>query len=360
MGVDAGSIECVGTAFSICAFIEHAPVTLVSRTIDTSSDAACASYSSTPPLDACVIVGASIEIPGGTTVVATGARPLVLLATGSITISGTLDAASHHGATAGPAAGAQPCATDDTPASITNGGYDSGAWGGGGWGGSFGARGGDGGTSGSVSVGGTSPSAIDGAALRGGCSGGDGADSPGSGGLGGGAVLLMARQNLTIDGAVNASGAGGGGGSITAPQVAGGGGGGGSGGMIILDAATVNTSGQCFANGGGGGQGFNLDISGNPVDGNPGGESTGPGIAAAGGMNTVPAGLGGRGGIATAAVGAAGGSGSIVIFQNGPATLILAIGTGGGGGGSVGVIKVFAEQQINTDDPTKVSPLPST
>jgi hypothetical protein len=100
-------------------------------------------------------------------------------------------------------------------------------------------------------------------------------------------------------------------------------------------------------------------MSGNLIDGNPGGESTGPGIAAAGGMNTVPAGLGGRGGIATAAVGAAGVSGGILIIQTGPATLKVAIGTGGGGGGSVGVIKVFAAQQINTADPTKVSPLPS-
>jgi hypothetical protein len=361
MGDDAGSIQCVGTAFSICAFIETAPVTLVSRTIDTSSDASCASYSSTRPLDACVIVGASIEIPAGTTVVATGAKPLVLLATGSITITGTLDAASHHGATAGPAAGAQPCEADYTPASTTNGGWDTGAFGGGGWGGSFGARGGDGGTSGSVSVGGMSPSTTTVATLRGGCSGGDGAATPGTsgnGGLGGGAVLLVARQNLTIDGVVNASGAGGGG-SVSVSPVVGGGGGGGAGGMIILDAATVNTSGQCFANGGGGGEGANFEMSGATVDGNPGGESIGPSIAAAGGIHTVPTGTGGPGGIATAAVGAAGVNGALQTLVILGQAKTFAVGTGGGGGGGVGVIKVFAAQQINTADPTKVSPLPS-
>jgi hypothetical protein len=358
-------MECVGTAFSICAYVEHAPVTLVSqtlgsRTIDTSSDAACASYSSTPPLDACVIVGASIEIPRGTTVVATGSRPLVLLATDSITISGTLDAASHSGTTAGPAASAQPCATDYTSASTTGGGWTSGPpYGGGGWGGSFGARGGAGGAAWLVTDGGTSPSAITNAVLRGGCPGGDGAGSPGTGRLGGGAVLLVARQNLTIDGAVNASGAGGGGGVIVPSVLLGGGGGGGSGGMIILDAATVNTSGQCFANGGGGGEGVNFDMSGGLLAGNPGGESTSPGIAASGGMHTVPTGTGGPGGIATAAAGVPGVNGALMNLTILGQTKTLAWGTGGGGGGSVGVIKVFAAQQFNTADPTRVSPLPS-
>jgi len=74
-------------------------------------------------------------------------------------------------------------------------------------------------------------------------------------------------------------------------------------------------------------------------------------------MHTVPTGTGGRGGIATAAVGAAGASGAVLTVQQGPVTLKLAVGTGGGGGG-VGVIKVFAAaQQIETADPTKVSPL---
>jgi hypothetical protein len=325
---------CLGTFLQVCVDPPASPVTLTAP-IDTGTSKLCVPYTATPAIDACVISGQSIAIAGGTTVAVTGRKPLILLATDGITISGTLDAASHPGQPGGPGADAGPC-----PAiGFTN--PTHGGQGGGGWGGSFGTAGARGG-GGATGNGGIPPAAFATTTLRGGCPGADGADNgrgKGARGRGGGAVVLLAAHTLTIDGTVTASGAGGGGATS-----GGGGGGGGSGGMIVLDAATVNTPGKVFANGGGGGEGGSL------ATGHGGGESSAPGSA----------GGGGNGGSQTGGDGGDGSSGTTQPLpggSGGPA--VLDSGGGGAGGGGAGIIKVIAPEQNNTHDPAKLAPLPS-
>ncbi|MEO7729656.1 MAG: hypothetical protein ABIY55_01700, partial [Kofleriaceae bacterium] len=262
---------CVGTFLRVCVDPPQAALTLSTQRIDTGSSPMCAAYTSMPAIDACVITGAQLVIPEHIVVTVVGRRPLILLSTRDITITGTLDAASHADRT-GPAADTGPCATD-AASPTTNGS-------GGGFGGSFGGGGANGGNS-PGGVGGGAARVVTATALTGGCAGGSGANnsfgvSAGAGGRSGGAVLLVAAQGVSIEGVVNASGRGGSPGN-SGVGTGGGGGGGGSGGMIVLDAATVNVPGACFANGGGGGEGGNL------VTGHAGSESTEPDKVGAGG-----------------------------------------------------------------------------
>jgi hypothetical protein len=335
--------DCVGAFVNVCVGRPLAPIILTTQTLNTATSPLCAGYQSTPALDACVIAGSAITIPGNTTVTVTGARPLVLVSTGAITISGTLDAASHRNGTTGPAADLGSCLTNPTLPTVGPRGD-----GGGGSGGSLGAAGNNGGNGGSGGIGRGAGSASAPTALRGGCPGSPGAgDSAGASASGGGAVLLIAQQIVTIDGAVNASGAAGGG-----ARVSGGGGGGGSGGMIVLDAATVNVPGMCFANGGGGGEGSNIIASGHD-----GGESSAPSTAAAGGkLGTTIGGDGGDGGSGRTPAGSPGNNGAMETAPNG---MVTQLGGGGGGGGGAGVIKVFASEKHNTDDITRVAPAPN-
>jgi len=331
---------CKGVYVNICVDPPQSAVTLTTQTINTTNSALCAAYVSTPSiLDACVIAGQSITIPSNNTVKVVGNRRLILFSTGLITIAGTLDAASHRSPTTnGPAADSGPCPTNVT--NPTAGGQGDG---GGGWGGSFGGAGNNGGRGAESGIGGIAAAAITATTLRGGCPGSKGAGGgAGNGGHGGGAVALIAAQTLMIPGIVNASGSGGSG----ALNDSGGGGGGGSGGMIVLDAATVDVSGQCFANGGGAGEGANV-----AANGNPGNESSVPSTPGRGGANGSQfGGDGGDGSFGTALGGKPGNSGS----KGGGA-----LGGGGGGGGGAGIIKVFSTSQSGTNDPTKVSPPPS-
>jgi hypothetical protein len=113
----------------------------------------------------------------------------------------------------------------------------------------------------------------------------------------------------------------------------------------------VNVAGQCFANGGGGGEGASIS-----VDGEPGGHSAAPGTTAAGGKGGADfGGDGGNGGSGATPGGAPGKSGGFRVVSG----TIEELGGGGGGGGGAGVIKIFAPQQVNTADPTKVAPPPS-
>jgi len=327
---------CLGTSVRVCVDPPAPGLvrTLTTQTIDTSKSTLCAMYATTPAVDACVITGESIVIPAGSTVTATGGRRLILMSGGSITISGTLDAASHGG-TPGPAADTGECQTNFVNPQTRGLG--------GGYGGSFGSAGKAGGKGAFGNSGGTAPSPATVTKLTGGCRGGNGADNilnsgGGDGGHSGGAVMLLAMDTLTIDGVVNASGGGGSGASGGA-----GGGGGGSGGMIVLDATTVSTPGKCFANGGGGGEGANL---GNGRDGNTSGNPDQTGAGGKGGASS-----GGDGGDSAfgATAGGAGANGSRANVPPGD-------GGGGGGGGGVGVIKIFGTAQGNTADPKKVSP----
>ncbi len=319
------SARCYGTGLGVQICLAHAPTTALDvgfvRGVSTnvgSND--CVDLVGPQANDYCVMAATSITITGE--ISAKGSRPLVLLSTGDISISGTLDAASHVVVgipSKGPGADPGACPVVTTPGGT-----------GGGAGGSFGSSGGDGG-SGASAAGGSAAIAIAPTELRGGCPGGEGLDHTtlGQPGHGGGAVDLIATGMITISGTVNASGSGGAGAGITHN----GGDGGGSGGLIALDAPHVafGSSAKIFANGGGGGGGSTL-LTGGADGADPSGVSAGGDAGNAGGG--ASAGVGGTGAhnVAPGQVGASTSSGD---------------GAGGGGGG-VGVIKVFQ------------APLPST
>jgi len=264
--------SCFGTdLLNIClTSLPTDPVTLASAAspLDTGIDTNCRQIvpqSGGPEL--CVISGPTVTVSG--TFVAIGARPLVLIGTDTVSVSGTLDVSSTIG---GPRKGAG--ANTGTCPTTSRGTNDSGG-GGGGAGGSFGTAGGKGGTgdlNNNFPPTGTAAGGTPGAAqatpsvLHGGCAGGSGGEGDvsggahpgGAGGDGGGAVYLIAGHAITIPGDIFASGAGGGvlGGSIGFEQ---GGGGGGAGGMIGLDAPMIGVQGHVVANGGaGGGAGGNV------------------------------------------------------------------------------------------------------
>lgn len=329
---------CAGTIHKVC--LDPPPtntVTLPNATLDTGTSTLCMTPTSiTPNVTACVIIGASITLPQGAKLNVIGTKPLILLA-GAITISGTIDAASHRGGQSGPGADGT-CATNQTAPNTGGGRAD----GGGGWGGSFGGKGGDGGRGADDGAAGKAGDTVNATTLRGGCPGGDGAGNAGAKGHGGGALALLAKTSISIDGIINASGSAGGG----SPADAGGGGGGGTGGMIILEAPAVTVAGQCFANGGGGGEGANV-----AADGLPGGESTSPNRAGAGGADGTD--FGGNGG--AGAVGNTASGGGVTGTAGGGG----AVGGGGGGGGGVGIIRVVSANQTGTTDLAKVSPAPT-
>jgi hypothetical protein len=323
---DAGF--CYGTSLvRACVTAEPATPLVQAAAINTDTDCQAVQPQATGP-ELCVIAATTINVSGLSNLV-TGARPLVLVATDSITIAAAavLDVSSRSTTRIGAGANEASCSA---PTSGQNSVATAGAGGGGA--GGFGTIGGDGGN-GSVAkgIGGTSTTAM---VLRGGCKGADGGDAGsvqgGAGGNAGGAVYLIAGTSITIDGSIFASAAGGRGGGIRA-----GGGGGGSGGMIGLDAPTITISatGIVAANGGGGGGGGGTGTAGG--GGGDGSTTSFTSAAAAGGGGTdgnatTPTRNGGNGGVgaASAAAGALGGN-----------SLSTGAG-GGGGGGGVGIFWV--------------------
>jgi hypothetical protein len=299
----------------------------------------------------CVIAGTDVTVE--TKLRATGHKPLVLIATGSITIpmTGGIDVGSHRTLTPEVGAGADPMdCKSPMAAPATQAGT-----GGGGAGGSFigsgGAGGGGGGGSGAT---GGRPAAIAVApmtAIRGGCQGQAGAGpSPGTGGHGGGAVFLFAAARIEVNGDVIAGGEGGGGGG--SGSVDSGGGGGGAGGLIGLDAPSIHVVGQLVANGGGGGEGAGAQLAGNSVEGKPGDDSTTTPRACGGTGRTLTAGDGCAGSVGPDAQSACpttdclpstnGSSGQ----TGGDGDTITGSGGGGGGGGGVGVIHAPASAEL--------------
>lgn len=290
-----------------------------SATLDTSAtNAACKSvtWSVAGQPDACVIAGSLVQIP---TLTVTGNRPLVLISTSTLEITGTLDVAGHRlglGNKFGPGANTSPCVAGTPGVGSVDGGS-------GGAGGSFMSIGGDGGD-GIANNNGVASDAeqTTPTRLRAGCHGtpggfGHGTAGAGPAGFGGGGVYIYAATQITLaEGAIiNASGGAGG-----EPTREGGGGGGGSGGMIVLAAPTIVGQGAgafIIANGGGGGGGADDTGGGTGVGGDEP-DPTMPTVAAAGGSST-----GGNGGDgATGALSAQPG-------QNGGTN----VGGGGGGGG---------------------------
>jgi len=279
----------------------------------------------------CVLAGTTITIDAKLR--AAGTRPLVLLATDSITIgtTGVVDVGSHNGATPEIGAGGDPAGCVAPMAAGTSGG---------GAGGSFIGAGGNGGTgglgagAGGGGGGGAAAAITTVTELRGGCAGQDGEDNgnaaaKGLKGHGGGAVYLIAGNKIDVQGGINATGEGAG------PGVTGsaGGGGGGAGGMIGFDAPMITASGLLLASGGGGGEG-----SGPATLGVAGADPTTIAAAAGGKAGTASGGDGGNGSTATAA--APGETGKPGNNTNG--------GGGGGGGGGAGLIKAPATATLGT------------
>lgn len=289
------------------------------HTIDTMIGSECASLEQGSS-DVCAVTRESIVIDAGRVLAATGNKPLVLIALGSIDLQGTLDVASHSGGPNGPASDGSGCDSGALPTGA-----------GGGQGGSLGTQGGDGGDSSKGLAGQILPIVT----LRGGCPGSVGAGSSRPAGRGGGAVALLAPTiSLGGNAAINASGAGGAGANTSTN----GGSGGGSGGMIVLQATTfgVAPTSQIFANGGGGG-----GASGSIGGGGSGSDPSDPLTAAPGGS--------GGGGIS--AQGGDGGGGYPSSSKTGADN-----DGGGGGGGGGGVIKIDGASALSSGS---VSPPPS-
>lgn len=341
--VPADARTCFGSFKNICF------TTLPQTEIDVTSASTVSTDNGCPIVVAqttgpslCVIAARNITISAS--LQASGPRPLVLLATDTLTIAGAglVDVGSYK-LVAGPNVTEVIGAGAATGSTLCGGASAGGAGnsgttpgGGGGAGGSFagaggaGARGvnGTGGTAGSAGAAIGTPSF-----LRGGCRGSSGGSGNGNvagfGGAGGGAVMLVAGNAINNAGHIRAGGMGGYGGGPAS-----GGGGGGSGGMIVLDAPSVTNTGILNANGAGGGEGGGTGAG-------DGGSSALAGTAAAdGGSVNANGGDGGRGSWATALGGTGGGTGN-----NG----------GGAGGGGAGAIRIVPAQPVGGT----VSPDPS-
>jgi hypothetical protein len=332
------TLTCDTRYTSLCANLDTALERsfLVDGEINTDTSMDCAKF----PFVAvdspyCLILGSNINVAAGVTLRAVGSRPLVLLASGNISVDGTIDVSSRRATRdAVPVAESIGAAGNHSMCSAFRRQVDSSVDGGaGGAGGTFGGTGGGGGD-GNYDIiparaqGGLAPLEPDmfpEAALRGGCRAQNGgnagptATNGGRGGPGGGIVVLMAKLGIVVNGAIAANGGGGMGGGAQA-----GGGGGGSGGLIILQGATVRRAGKLTANGGGGGEGGAIDI-GEVIgaDGSDGGINASP---ATGGNSNLPPSRGGDGGARGAPGGDAG------TFSND---------AGAGGGGAVGFIRVI-------------------
>jgi len=360
-GSNVDAQKCFGSGnFTICLQtpptssldIETDTTIATDSTVATGSAAACdllIPQTGGPTL--CVMARTSIIVAATATLSAivaegSGGGPLVLLATGDLTVSGTVDVASHLVAgTIGAGADSSLCSLP-TGAGEPNG---SGS-GGGGAGGSFGTTGGAGGGENGVANGGKPGAAIASPPelLHGGCRGGWGGShsvGPYDYGDGGGAVYLLAGGTISISGIVNASGDAGFADTSN-------GGGGGAGGMIALFAPTLNASASAkiLANGGGGaGGGASTTGGGLGNDPNP----MTPLTPAPGGFGaSTPEADGGAGGSGAAGTMTATAGGSTPTYSGGY------VGGGGGGGGGLGVIRVLSGQLI-TSTGAMVSPMPT-
>lgn len=299
--------------------------------IATSSDARC-----DPKISRyCVVEATAITVSNSLGV--GGDRPLVLMATESITISGGgayIDVSSQLGTMDGdhgPGSDGGMC-NAGTPAS-GDGPYGGGA------GGSLGLEGGDAGDGfGKANSKGTAGAPSRPTVLQGGCPGQDGAGGTGgTHGHGGGAIYLVAPAiTLGMGVKIDASGGSAYGGNANQS----GGGGGGSGGMIVFDTdhLMISNVAQVFANGGAGGEG---------TGGNKGGDGIDTMFAA------MPA-LGGKGGSTQGGDGGNGGFGGTAAGAGNDAVTGGGGTGGGGGGGSVGWILVYRTDPLPAS--TNISP----
>lgn len=324
--IDAGP-GCYGGGFfaPICPLVvPNAQLSLGGNTLSTDGNL-CTEVVPRSGIDLCVVIGQTISVAQTTRF--TGSRPIVLLATTTIDVTGRVDVSSTRSMSPGAAAN-RDCEAPGTGSSSSN--MVSGGGGGGGGGGSYGTPGGAGGSgaNGLDGQGGVAAETRTATPL-GGCPGGGGGNAfNGAGGAfpadGGGAVILIAGERISVLGGIDAFGSGG----YGATAAFAGGGGGGSGGLIVLDAPLLNGNGRLLAVGGGGGAG------GNGVAGGPGGSEINvgsPNTSAAGGT----AGSGGG----------SGGNGSL--DGSGIAGMTPASFGGGGGGGGGGYIRIYGQNQLS-------------
>jgi hypothetical protein len=292
------------------------------QVIDTTRlDGVAAPFQIVTPSDGpelAVLRVATLAITAGANVRVEGIRPLIIIASGDVTIDGIIDAAARQDA-GGPGAVLGGRGGDG----VTAGGFFSGG-GGGGFSTSGGAGGATEGAQGGE-AGGRDPaiSILAGGSPGGAAAAGSGCERPGGGG--GGALQISTPGVIAIgeSGQILAGGGGGPGGVPCPGGVGGPGGGGGSGGAVYLQAPSVVHRGLLAANGGGGGGGSGDDGG---EEGDPGGDALGIDLAAGGNAGN-DGGDGGDGGDGTSA--ATSGAGNDT--DNG---------AGGGGGGAVGRIAV--------------------
>jgi hypothetical protein len=200
----------------------------------------------------------TVNIPSGVTIDATGTRPFKIVASGTLTLAGSIRANGANatnfvpGPNAGGAGGGAGSANNSSKGGGTGGGGiapSSGGTGGGGFGGN-GARGGlpdPGGPAGAAGPAyGNLNTTLQGGS--GGAGGSSGSSAAGGGGGGGAIALFGSFVSVTGSGSVFVDGGGGAVGSCGAS-------GGGSGGGIVIHGDTVQVSGVLVARGGQGGEG---------------------------------------------------------------------------------------------------------
>lgn len=337
-GTDAGTRDalpdnCIGRGlFTRCYDTGEEPMGTweAQEAIDSSNAGMCDAI--VPQVDGpelCVIERASVVID--TQVYLVGPRPVVIVSSSTIEITPQALLAAVGFSAGFDGAGARPsCGGTGQPSS-----FSAGAGGGGGGFGTAGGQGGVGKDTPSHAIGGPATTLV---RIEGGCGGGaggvGGSGTPAAGGFGGGAVYFVARDSITMNGWIIASGTGGKGGMTLD-----GGGGGGSGGLVGFDAPTIvfGSTAQIAANGGGGGGG------GDNNKGGDGGTAMSPGEAGAGGApGSDEAGRGGAGAYLEvgAQVGLDGG-----------------LAAGGGGGGGAGVVVLYGDTLDVKDAQVSPSPL---
>ncbi|HEX3757484.1 MAG TPA: hypothetical protein VHW23_02215 [Kofleriaceae bacterium] len=244
----------------------------------------------------------------------TGARPLIVVADGDVTVTARIDLGAH-GSVAGPGAATSGSGVGGPGSTFMSGEERASSGGGGGGHGSPGGAGGPsetpGGTAGMVY--GAQPSD----SLIGGSPGGLGGNAVSGGGAGGGALQISSATSISITGPHIAAGGGGGHGEGGTSD---GGSGGGAGGELLFEAPAITIASTIAANGGGGGGGGGGGTQGG-TDGADGliGDAPAPG-----GVGGVPQGSDGGNG-------AAGTTASFVDAQPGASNNSKA---GGGGGGA--------------------------
>jgi hypothetical protein len=252
--------------------------------------------------DLCVVAADEFTVAVGARLTVFGARALVILASGDVTIAGVLDGSAtteragpggNGGGGSGPSGG---IGRGPRGGSLGERDADSKGSGGGG-GGALCGDGGDGGD-GDDADGGEGGSALSNlfelSRLVGGSGGGMGAPRPGAGGFGGhggGAMQISSRGTVTVSGSILVAGAGGRGGGNPALADWGAGGGGGSGGSLLLEAAVVVVNGVAVLAGGGGGGGAYTTEFGDAGSTGAGAETE----RAAGGEGAFGEGTGGAG-----------------------------------------------------------------